>query len=342
MQAIVYRRNGGVTVPSLEERPLPVPGVGEVRVRVHVSGVNPLDARARGKAEALDYVPNHDGAGVIDAVGPGVAENRTGQRVWLWAAGRPWAGRPHPGGTAQEYVALPEKLALPLPDNASFELGASVGIPVLTAHRCLTLGEHGPARLAPGRLSGRTVLVAGGAGAVGNAAIQLARWAGATVITTVSSPAKATLVKAAGADYVVDYRAEDAAETIRRVFPGGVDQVVEVSVAENAALDLAVLKPNGVVAYYANVDSGTVSLPIRETVMANFRWQGVYLYGISALAEQNGLAAVSAALADGAFRVGEDAGLPLHRFSFAEVPHAHDAVMDASLVGKALVDIYAE
>jgi NADPH2:quinone reductase len=334
MQAIVYRRAGGSTTSSAEDRPQPVPGPGEVRVRIHVSGVNPIDAKARGRADDEVYVPNHDGAGVIDAVGPGVDASRAGQRVWLWAAG--WQ---RSEGTAQEYVALPAELAIPLPDNASFQLGASVGIPALTAHRCLTLGEGGPARLAPGALSGRTVLVAGGAGAVGNAAIQLARWAGATVVTTVSSPAKATLAKAAGADHVVDYRGEDAAEAIRRIFPDGVDVIVEVAVAVNLDLDRAVLAPNGVVAYYATEEGDELRLSVREMMMSNLRWQGVFLYAIPDAAKRNGVAAVSSALADGALRAGEDAGLPLHRFPLERVSDAQDAVLDRAVTGKLLVDL---
>jgi len=131
MQAIVYRRRDEATTSSLEDRSLPVPGPGEVRVRVHVSGVNPIDAKSRGRSDPLDYVPNHDGAGVVDAVGPGVDERRAGQRVWLWAAG--WQ---RAEGTAQEFLTLPTELAIPLPDKASFELGAAIGIPALTAHRC--------------------------------------------------------------------------------------------------------------------------------------------------------------------------------------------------------------
>ncbi|MFL6076017.1 MAG: alcohol dehydrogenase catalytic domain-containing protein, partial [Mycobacteriales bacterium] len=186
MKAVVYSEGGDSGVLRLVDRPVPEPGPGEVRVKVVLSGVNPTDWKARQggalPAGAAEMVPNQDGAGVVDAVGPGVAEPTIGQRVWIWEAA--WQ---RADGTAQEYVVLPARQAVPLPDGASFELGASLGIPALTAHRCLTVADGGPTRLKPGTLDGRTVLVAGGAGAVGNAAIQLARWAGGTVISTVSS-----------------------------------------------------------------------------------------------------------------------------------------------------------
>ena len=175
MRAITYTRRGDPSVLVLVERPVPDPGEGEVRVRVLVSGVNPTDWKSRsgrfGAAIEQPTVPNHDGAGVVDEVGSGVDGLAAGDRVWVTLAGN---GRPG-GGTAQEYTVLPAARVFPLADAASFELGASVGIPALTAHRALTVAEDGPERLRPGSLDGRVVLVAGGAGAVGNAAIQLAR-----------------------------------------------------------------------------------------------------------------------------------------------------------------------
>src|SRR5690349_11798183 len=191
MKAVVYRSTGSSDVLAFVDREPVAPGPGEVRVRVAVSGVNPTDWKARRGSLACDEaVPNQDGAGVIEAVGDGVDPARVGERVWLWEAA--WQ---RPYGTAQESVTLPSRQAVALPSHASFELGASLGIPALTAHLCLA----GGGRVEPGSLAGRAVLVAGGAGAVGNAAIQLARWAGATVISTVSGPEKAALATAAGA-----------------------------------------------------------------------------------------------------------------------------------------------
>lgn len=337
MKAIVHTSSGGPDVLSLTQRPIPAPGPGEVRVRVHVSGVNPTDWKSRegalGGTGGVEQVPNQDGAGVIDAVGEGVAPERVGQRVWIWEAA--WQ---RSEGTAQEYVVLPDRQAVLLPDGASFDLGASLGIPALTAHRTLTVADGGTDRLAPGSLEGRTVLVAGGAGAVGNAAIQLARWAGATVVTTVSSTWKAELARAAGAHHVIDYRTQDAAATIRLLVPEGVDIIVEVAPAVNAVIDHAVAGPNAVIAFYANNSGEEITVPVREAMVPNLRWQGVLVYTVPERAKTNAVADVSAAVADGALRVGEEAGLPLHRFPLEKTGDAHSAV-ENNAVGKVLIDV---
>jgi NADPH2:quinone reductase len=333
----VYSEAGGPEVLRLVERAIPEPGAGEVRVRVTVSGVNPTDWKARerggdGAPPFPEVVPNQDGAGTVDAVGEGVDPSRVGKRVWIWEAA--WE---RADGTAQEYVVLPERQAVVLPEGASFELGASLGIPALTAHRCLTVSDAGPARLAPGALAGRTVLVAGGAGAVGHAAIQLARWAGAAVIATVSGAAKAELARAAGATHVVNYRSDDAAAEIRGLAPDGVSVIVEVAPAVNAALDAAVVAPNGTVAVYANEGGGgEVELPVRELLFRNARYQFVLVYTVPTNAKEHAVADVAAAVAAGALPVGEDAGLPLHRYPLEETAEAHAAVQRGA-VGKVLI-----
>ncbi|SDZ24529.1 NADPH:quinone reductase [Herbiconiux ginsengi] len=337
MRAIVYTSNGPSDVMRLEERPIPEPAAGEVRVRVAVSAVNPTDWKNRAGSGAGGAVegqsPNQDGAGVVDAVGPGVTTVVPGDRVWLFLA-----AYQRPSGTAQEYTVVPASRVVKLPDGVSFDVGASLGVPAMTAHRALTVHDGGPSRLAPGALSGRTVLVAGGAGAVGHAAIQLAHWAGATVITTVSSPAKAALAASAGADVIVDYRTEDAAARIRSAAPEGVDLVVEVSPARNAELNAAVLANHGTVAVYATDGGSTMSLDVRTHFALNVRYQFLLLYtmgpdALSAAAED-----LTAALADGALPVGADAGLPLTRFPLEETAAAHDAV-EHSVVGKVLIDV---
>lgn len=338
MRAVVYSETGGPDVLRLVERSVPEPGAGEVRVQVSVSGVNPTDWKSRqgrgGAPPFAEVVPNQDGAGAIDAVGEGVDPSRVGERVWLWEAA--WE---RADGTAQEYVVVPERQAVALPEAASFDLGASLGIPALTAHRCLTVSDVGPGRLRPGALSGRTVLVAGGAGAVGHAAIQLARWAGARAIATVSGAAKADLARAAGADQVVNYRGGAAAEEVRRIAPDGISIIVEVAPAVNAGLDAAVLAPNGTVAVYANEGGGgEVELPVRELLFRNVRYQFVLVYTVPAEAKQQGVADVAAAVADGALPVGEEAGLPLHRFPLERTSEAHAAV-EGSAVGKVLIDV---
>ncbi len=335
MRAIVYAEGGGAEVLRLVERDQPEPGPGEVLVRVEVSGVNPTDWKTRSgvtpSAQPGDKVPHHDGAGDVVAVGDRVPEERVGERVWTWEAA---SGR---DGTAQEYVALPSHLAAPLGD-ADYDLGASLGVPALTAHRALTVAEGGPTRLAPGALSGRTILVAGGAGAVGHFAIELARWAGATVITTVSSPEKAALARAAGAQHVVDYRAENAEAAIRDLAPGGVDQVVEVSPAVNAALDVAVTANGATIAYYATNGGEEFTLPVRGSMSKNLRWQGLLLYTVPETAKSAAVEDVTAAVRTGALHVGEAAGLPLHRYPLEQTADAQRAVEEGA-VGKVLVDV---
>ncbi|MFE9123745.1 NADPH:quinone reductase [Streptomyces sp. NPDC007172] len=336
MKSVIRTTAGGPEVLQLVERPVPEPGPGEVRVRMHVSGVNPTDWRSRRRAlpaGMTEQVPHQDGAGVIDAVGPRVDPARVGRRVWIWEAAweRPW-------GTAQQYTLVPDRHAVDLPDHASFELGAALGIPALTAHRTLTVHDGGPGRLAPGTLRGSTVLVAGGAGAVGNAAIQLARWAGARVITTVSGPAKGALAGAAGAHQVVDYRSQDAATEILAFAPEGVDIIVEVSPGTNSTLDIAVAARGAVVAYYGGGEDERLSVPVLSSMAANLRWQSVFVYTVPPAAKQQALTDVAAAVDEGALRVGEDAGMPLHHFTLERTADAH-AALELGVVGKVLLDI---
>jgi len=339
MRAIVYSEAGGPEVLRLVDRPEPEPGPGEVLVRMAVSGVNPTDWKTRrgtgagSAAGTAELVPGQDGAGTVVAVGEGVASSRVGERVWLWEA----AYR-RTNGSAEELVAIPTIQAVALPDGASFDLGASIGIPAMTAHRCLTVGEGFPHRLGPGALSGRTVLVAGGAGAVGHAAIELARWSGAhQIIATVSSPEKQRLAEAAGAHHVVNYRAGEAVDEIRQVAPNGVDLIVDVAPVANAALDAAVLAPGGTVAGYAST-GGDLVMPVGPVMGLNARWQFVLVYTMPWEAKGAAVEAIRAAVADGALRVGEEAGLPVHRFPLEAAAEAQAAV-EAGAVGKVLIDI---
>ena len=315
------------------DRPLIEPGPGDVRVRVVRSGVNPTDWKARkgltGTHLVSDQVPGQDGSGVVDAVGKGVATVGLDQRVWVWEAAY---GRNV--GTAQELVVLPAHHVVPLPETASFDLGASLGIPFLTADRCLTITDSGPRSLGPGTLRNRTVLVAGGAGAVGNAAIQLAHWSEAEVIATVSGPAKAKLAHAAGARHTIDYRSEDVVAEVRRVAPDGVDCIVEVAPEANAVVDSKVLAAHGAIAIYA-VGDGT--FPTR-LLYRSARIQYVLVYTVPAEAKAQAVRDVSSALRDGALRVGVDAGLPLHHFPLERTGDAHDAVENGA-VGKVLIDV---
>jgi len=338
MRAIVYTATGSSSVLSLVERSVPVPDEGQVVVRLEVSGVNPTDWKSRSgmvpKVDAdAEQVPNQDGAGVIEAVGPGVRGLEPGQRVWVWEAAWQWLQ-----GTAAEYTVLPARHVVPLPESASFDLGASLGIPALTAHRCLTVHPDFPDRLAPGSLNGAQVLVIGGAGAVGNAAIQLARWAGADVLATVSTPAKAELAKRAGAQHVIDYREEDVVARVRELVPGGIDIIVEVAPVTNARLYPGLLGANGTVAIYAFGGGEEWTLPIQSHFMTNTRLQIVFVYTVSQAAKDAAVEDVSAAVADRAFGVGDEHGLPLHRFVLAETAAAHDAV-EGGAIGKVLIDV---
>src|SRR4051794_16505578 len=203
MRAVVYSKPGDSSVLEVAERDLPTPHWGQVRVRLAVAGVNPTDWKFRAGTTSPtlpfdEIVPGQDGAGIVDEVGNGVYDVKAGDRVWVYLA-----QHDRPLGTATEHTVVPAERVVRLPDAASYDVGASLGVPAMTAHRCLTVHEDGPDRLTPEALDGRVVLVTGGAGAVGHAAVQLARWAGATVVTTVSSEAKGRLATAAGAHHVV-------------------------------------------------------------------------------------------------------------------------------------------
>ena len=320
MKAALYDRYGpAAEVLRVQDVERPEPGPGEVRVKVAVSALNPTDYKSRGGStpRPIDgfQIPHHDGAGVIDATGEGVDPARVGQRVWLWFAafGRRW-------GTAAEWTVVPERQAVPLPEGVSMELGASLGVPAMTAHRCL---------FADGPLTGRTVLVAGGAGAVGHFAIQLARRSGARVIATVSGPEKADLARQAGADQVVNYRDPDAADQIKAVAPR-VDRVVEVALGANLALDLALAGPGTVIVTYA-AEAADPVLPVRACMTANVLLRFILLYGVPAAALDHAVADISAALTEGVLTE-----LPERRFPLSEIVAAHEAA-EAGTVGKLLV-----
>ena len=339
MKSVIYSKTGGPEVLSLAERPVPECGVGEVRVRMQVSGVNPTDWKSRkgsapGEPTAFSImVPNQDGSGIIDAVGMGVQGLRIGQRVWIWEAAYQRAE-----GSAQEFVVLPERQAVPLPDHASFDLGASLGIPALTAHRCLTVAQGQSGRLKPGALDGVNVLVIGGAGAVGNAAIQLAKWSGAKVVTTVSSSLKAELARKAGADCVINYQTEDVPAEIRRFDEHGIDLLVEVAPAQNCQMYPAILAPDATVSIYAFGGGEYFNLPVQSHFDTNTRFQFVLVYTVNKESKDAAVADISAAVADRAFNVGEEHGLPLHRFSLEQTADAHVAV-ESGAIGKVLIDV---
>jgi NADPH2:quinone reductase len=234
MKAVWYERSGAAPdVLSFGDMETPVAGPGEVRVRLQASGVNPADAgRRAGSYRALEFprvVPNSDGAGFVDQLGDGVTRLSIGQRVWLYNGQR--NGRAF--GTAAEYIALAEHLVTPLRDEVSFAAGATLGIPGMTAW-CGLFGD--------GPIAGQTVLVTGGAGAVGHYAVQLAKWGGARVIATVSSSLKAMEARIAGADLVIDYKTEDViAKALAFTGGRGVDRVIDVDFGGNIATTLKLM-----------------------------------------------------------------------------------------------------
>jgi NADPH2:quinone reductase len=325
MRAATYDRYGpAAEVLTVRQVDRPAPGPGEVLVKVAFSGINPTDWKSRSGAtpRPIDgfQVPHHDGAGVIEAVGEGVDPGRRGQRVWLWlaAAGRRW-------GTAAEWTVVPGDQAVPLPGAASLELGASIGVPALTAHWCL---------FADGPVTGKTVLVAGGAGAVGHFAIQLAARAGARVVATASTPEKRDVAQQAGAGQVVDYRDPGAADQIRAA-AGQADRIIEVALGANLALDLAVARPGSTIVTYAAEPDNPV-LPVRPLMTANLLLRFVLLYGVPREALIRAAADITAALADGALTE-----LPTHRFGLSDIVAAHEwaeAGTQPGRLGKVLVE----
>lgn len=321
MKAALYRGIGGAAeVLSVEEIDTPEPGPGQVRVRVACSGINPTDWKSRagltGGPPDEFQVPHQDGSGVVDALGDGVTDLRLGQRVWLYLAA--FQNR---YGTAAQYAVVPAERAVALPEGASDELGACLGVPALTAAHALG-GD-------PRALRGASVLVAGGAGAVGHYAIELAKHAGARVATTVSSPGKAELARAAGADLVVNYREPGAIDAIRAFAPR-MDRVVEVALGANLDLDLAVAGPGTMISVYANEPSDPV-VPTRRFMAANATIHFLLLYGVPAAELEAARIWTSDALGGGALST-----LPVHSFALDEVAAAQDAV-EQGAIGKVLV-----
>lgn len=324
MRAVWYEAIGPAeTVLQLGEMPEPLPGPGEVRVRVHASGVNPSDVKtragARGPLAFPRVIPHSDGAGVIDAVGQGVAPARVGERVWLWNAA--WR-RPH--GTCAEKVCLPAEQAVPLPDDTGFAAGACLGIPACTAAQAV---------FADGEVAGQTVLVTGGAGAVGHYAIQLAKWGGARVIATVSGPEKAEAARAAGADAVINYREGDVAAAILAANGGArVQRIVEVEFGGNLAVSNAVLDVGGVIATYGSMGDAQPALPFYPMMFNQTVVRMIFVYLLTPADRARVIGKIDAALRAGALQHAIAATFPLE-----EAVAAHHAVESGALIGNAVV-----
>ncbi|MFM8351452.1 MAG: NADPH:quinone reductase [Actinomycetales bacterium] len=338
MKSIVYHTTGSADVMELQERAMPEPGHGEVRVRVIRSGVNPTDWKSRagsrpGEPVPFGYqVPNQDGSGVVDELGAGVSDLAVGDRVWLWEAA--WQ---RAEGTAQQFLCIPSRQAIRLPDDVSFDTGASLGIPALTAHRCLTAAEVAGGKLGPGTLRGQRVLVIGGAGAVGNAAIQLARWAGAEVGAVVRDNRRAELAVAAGANWTVNATVDDlgAAVTAKA---GSVDILIDVAPVQTSAHYPTLLAPDATVSIYAFGGGETFSFPVQSHFDTNTRLQFVLVYTVPASIKDQAVHDVSNAVGSGALAGGVSRGLPFHHFSLDQTQQAHQAV-ESGITGKVLIDV---
>lgn len=327
MRAAAYDRTGPAKdVLTLIELPTPEPGPGEVRVRLATSGINPSDVKTRGgtRTKVLAFpqiVPHSDGAGVIDAVGAGVDRARIGERVWTWNGA--W-GRPQ--GTAAQYIALPSAQAVLLPDRVDFAAGACLGIPALTAYHAVVMD---------GGVKDKTVLVAGGAGAVGHYAIQFARLRGARqIITTVSSEAKAQIALAAGADVAIDYRKEDVAARVLELTNGaGVNRVIEVDLHANVKLDFAVTAANGdIVVYGSNVPEVPVNFV--QGIMKNLQLRFFIVYNLTAADRARELAEFGELLASGRLQHNVADRYPLDR-----IVEGHERVESGLAFGNVVLDI---
>ncbi len=325
MRAAYYEANGAARdVLRVGEVETPSPGPGEVRVRVAASGVNPSDVKAReGRTRKIAFsrvIPHSDAAGIIDAIGSGVAPSRIGERVWTWNG--QWK---RAFGTAAQYITLPEALAVRLPDHASFAEGACLGIPAMTAAHAVAVSGLG---------AGGTALISGGAGGVGHYALQFAKAAGATVITTVSSEDKAKLARAAGADDVIDYKRENVGERVMASTGGrGVDAVIELDLAANARLLPGVAHARTKVVVYG-AGAQVADIPAQFLLTNAITIQFIFVYELTPAERTTALAMIARMI---------EARKLLHNvaatFPLDDIVAAHEAVEQGRTLGNVVVAV---
>ena len=324
MRAAWYERGGPPReVLSVGEMDAPRPGPGEVLVRLRASGINPGETKKRADWMSFEIgyprvIPHSDGAGTIE-VGEGVSSSRVGQRVWDAQSGRPF-------GSAAQYTALPQAQALPLPGGVGFEAGACLGIPARTAHRCV---------FADGPVSGKVVLVSGGAGAVGSFAVSFAKWGGAEVIATVGSEGQVEAAMGAGADHALNYRAEDVVARVREIVgETGVGRVVEVAFGRNLALDAEVIALGGTITAYSSDAEPEPRLPFWPLLFKNVTIRLVGSDDLPEGAERRAVEDIAACLEAGALHPRIALRLPLER-----IAEAHEAVEGGRSDGRVILDI---
>ena len=330
MRAAYYEQNGSAReVLRVAEVETPQAGPGEVRVKLSHSGVNPSDVKSRqGATRKIAWprlIPHSDGAGQIDQLGDGIAKSRLGERVWVWNG--QWK---RAFGTAAEFIALPAAQAVKLPDKVSFEAGACLGIPAMTAIHAVALAAAD---------MGSTLLIAGGAGSVSQYAIQFAKALGATVLTTISSPEKAAAAREAGADHTIDYRREDVGERVMELTgKRGVDAVIEMDLAANAKLIPFVLRPKGSVIVYGT-GAAAVSLPAFFCLTQSIRVQFFLVYELDTSERERAVSAISRALEQSSLSIGKLINrVATPTYALADTAAAHEAV-EHGTIGNVIVTI---
>ena len=325
MQAAWYSQNGSARdVLCVGEQDTPTPVAGEVRVKLHTSGVNPSDVKSRTARPVTDpfIIPHSDGAGVIDAVGEGVPSSRIGERVWVWNG--QWQ---RPLGTASEYITLPQQQAVALPEHIADEAAACLGIPALTAIQAVHLA---------GDVKGQTVLVTGASSAVGHYIAQLLTQQGAQVIGTVGSDAKAAHARAAGCQHVVFYKTESVSERVQAITQGrGVDVIIDMDFASTSTLlGTGTLKSHGTVVCYGSNNPGEVPIPFRPLLYGSITLKFFLVYDLSPQDRAWCLNKLTGLLQANALQHTIAA-----KFKLRDIVQAHEAVEQGRLIGNVVIDL---
>ncbi|MCO4824327.1 MAG: NADPH:quinone reductase [Amylibacter sp.] len=324
MKAAFYTAQGpAADVLQIGDQPTPTAQAGEVLVRLKSSGANPSDVKSRAGARGMPFptiIPHSDGAGVIESVGEGVDPARVNQNVWLWNA--QWQ---RPFGSCAEYIALPSEQAVDLPETTSFVEAACLGIPAMTAYRCV---------FADGPVTGQKILVSGGAGSVSRYAIQMAKLGGAEVITTVSNDEKAAYARAAGADHTVNYRDANAAEQILDLTGGGTHRAIELEFGANVNLLTEVMRPNSTIAAYGSAQSFTPEIPFIQMMFKDLTLRTILVYILTPEARSETLTGLNKMLADSSLTHAVGA-----TFTLDETVKAHELVESADKFGTVVVTL---